>query len=162
MASSLEDDDEDDEGWLKELGWRICCLGRQKTGGRWDFCIALAAAALAAVASMRRCRCPIASVASMRWRCCWKMTTKMMRGGRRNWGGGFVRGGRRRGVGGTLLCPSLDNGNDGHSRGGAPRTTATKLLASAQCCRQQRNRRIGLLSCFFWLLEGGGAIRGIG
>jgi hypothetical protein len=31
-ALSLEDDNEDDEGRLKELGGRICCPG-QKTGG---------------------------------------------------------------------------------------------------------------------------------
>jgi hypothetical protein len=31
-ALLLEDNDEDDEGRLKELGGRICCLG-QKTGG---------------------------------------------------------------------------------------------------------------------------------
>ena len=35
VALLLEDDDEDDEGWSKELGWRIC-PGGQKTGGRWD------------------------------------------------------------------------------------------------------------------------------
>jgi hypothetical protein len=33
-ASLLEDDNKDDEGRLKELGGRICCLG-QKTGAWW-------------------------------------------------------------------------------------------------------------------------------
>ncbi len=72
-----------------------------------------------------------------------KTTTKMMRGDRRTRVGRFVVRGRRRGVGWDALVSVVGRWQRRPRRGGAPRTTAPKLSASADNGSSARRDRGG-------------------